>query len=133
MTKLDQFLQRFFVIGLLVLVALVVLVFVVPRLTPSTPPEEPTEVGARETLVGRVVAVLEEGNLDLGDGMSHPYQRLRVRIQQGSLAGEEITVEEGIALDDKRPDAEMGQRIPGVQRDWADVETVANGRWRHGE
>ena len=102
MTKLDQFLQRFFVIGLLVLVALVVLVFVVPRLTPSTPPEEPTEVGARETLVGRVVAVLEEGNLDLGDGMSHPYQRLRVRIQQVSLAGEDNTVDKRTVISDSQ-------------------------------
>ena len=123
MTKLDQFLQRFFVIGLFVLIALVALVFVVPRLVPSTPAQEPTEVGDRETLTGRVVAVLEEGTLDLGDDMSHPYQRLLIRVQRGSLAGEEIIVEEGtinIVSEDrlfKPGDRVYVERVIGQQQD----------------
>jgi uncharacterized membrane protein len=43
----------------------------------------------------RVVEVLEEGSLDVGDGMEHPYQRLLVRVEGGSLDGEEVVVEEG--------------------------------------
>ncbi len=123
MTKLDQFLQRFFVIGLFVLIALVALVFVVPRLVPSTPVQEPTEVGDRETLTGRVVEVLEEGTLDLGDDMSHPYQRLLIRVQRGSLAGEEIIVEEGtinIVSEDRlfEPgDRVYVERVIGQQQD----------------
>jgi uncharacterized membrane protein len=123
MTKLDQFLQRFFVTGLFVLIALVALVFVVPRLVPSTPVQEPTEIGDRETLTGRVVEVLEEGTLDLGDDMSHPYQRLLIRVQRGSLAGEEIIVEEGtinIVSEDrlfKPGDRVYVERVIGQQQD----------------
>jgi uncharacterized membrane protein len=123
MSRLDQFLQRFFVVGLLVLIALVALVFVVPHLVPSTPAQEPTEVGDRETLTGRVVEILEEGTLDLGDDMSHPYQRLLVRVQQGSLVGEEIIVEEGtinIVSEDRlfEPgDRVYVERVIGQQQD----------------
>jgi uncharacterized membrane protein len=43
----------------------------------------------------RVIEVLEEGTVDLGGGSSQPYQRLLVRVESGSLAGQEVTVEEG--------------------------------------
>lgn len=43
----------------------------------------------------RVIEILEEGVLDLGGGSTQPYQRLLVRIEGGSLAGQEVAVEEG--------------------------------------
>ena len=90
-------LERFFIVGLGVLVVLaVVIIFVGPRLV-SQPPssERPLALGETETMAARVIEVLEEGSLDMGDGMEHPYQRLLVRVEGGSLAGEEVVVEEG--------------------------------------
>jgi len=49
-----------------------------------------------ETLTARVVAVIEEGTRDPGDGTSAAYQRLLVRVESGSLQGQELTVEEGV-------------------------------------
>lgn len=90
-------LERFFLVGLVVLVALAVaVIFLGPLLvSPSASPERPLEPGETETMVARVVEVIEEGSLDLGDGLEHPYQRLLVRIESGSLEGEEVVVEEG--------------------------------------
>jgi uncharacterized membrane protein len=81
----------------LVLAAVAVIVGA-PRLDPVHPPSEKTlEIGETETMPGRVVEVLEEGTLDFDDGSSHPYQRLVVRVDRGTLAGDEIVVEEGTA------------------------------------
>ena len=90
-------LERFFLLGLAALVVLAVAVIVVvPRLSrPSTSPEQPLAPGETETMLARVVEVLEEGTVDLGAGASQPYQRLLLRVERGSLAGEEIEVEEG--------------------------------------
>jgi uncharacterized membrane protein len=90
-------LERFFLVGLIVLVGLaVVIVVVVPQLGPqSSPPDQPLASGETETLPSRVVEVLEEGTVDLGEGSSQPYQRLLLRVESGSLAGQEIVVEEG--------------------------------------
>jgi len=76
-------LERFFIVGLGVLVVLaVVIIFVGPRLV-SQPPssERPLALGETETMAARVIEVLEEGSLDMGDGMEHPYQRLLVRVE----------------------------------------------------
>jgi uncharacterized membrane protein len=90
-------LERFFLVGLIVLVGLaVVIVVVVPQLGPqSSLPDQPLASGETETLPSRVVEVLEEGTVDLGEGSSQPYQRLLLRVESGSLAGQEIVVEEG--------------------------------------
>jgi uncharacterized membrane protein len=45
----------------------------------------------------RVVEVLEEGVIELDEGTTRPYQRLVVRVEGGSMAGQEIVVEEGTA------------------------------------
>jgi uncharacterized membrane protein len=89
----------------LLLVALAVLVVVAvaiivggPRLSqPSPPPDETFEVGETETMPGQVVEVLEEGTIEFDDGGTQPYQRLIVYIEEGSMAGQEIVVEEGVA------------------------------------
>ena len=90
-------LERFFIVGLGVLVVLAVaIIFIGPRLASQpSPPEQPLMPGETETMVARVIEVLDEGSLDLGDGMEHPYQRLLLRVEGGSLKGEEIEVEEG--------------------------------------
>lgn len=49
-----------------------------------------------ETLTARVLAVVEEGTRDPGDGTSVAYQKLLVRVETGSLAGQDVTVEEGV-------------------------------------
>jgi uncharacterized membrane protein len=43
----------------------------------------------------RVIEVLAEGTVDLGGGSAQPYQRLLLRVENGSLRGQEVTVEEG--------------------------------------
>jgi uncharacterized membrane protein len=42
-----------------------------------------------------VVEVLEEGTVDLDIAGAHPYQRLLLHIERGSLAGQEVVVEHG--------------------------------------
>ncbi|HEY73437.1 MAG: hypothetical protein B6I35_08760 [Anaerolineaceae bacterium 4572_32.2] len=89
--------ERLLIIALGVLALLATAVIVVgPRLVSQpTPSEQPLALGETETLPARVIEVLEEGSLDLGDGMEHPYQRLLLRVEGGSLKGEEVVVEEG--------------------------------------
>jgi uncharacterized membrane protein len=90
-------------IGLAVLAVLaVVIVVVVPRQRQQpasqgdpAQPEQPLTPGESETMVARVVEVLEEGALEVGGGGTQPYQRLLLRVERGSLAGQEIVVEEG--------------------------------------
>ncbi len=90
-------LEKFFLGGLVALAVLaVVIVFVVPQLKPQSPaPEQSLAPGETETLPSRVIEILEEGTVDLGGGSSQPYQRLLLRVESGSLAGQEIVVEEG--------------------------------------
>jgi uncharacterized membrane protein len=90
-------LEHFFLAGLVILVVLaVVIVIIVPRLGQQpSPPDTFPAPGETETMVAHVVEVLEEGTVDLGGGSSQPYQRLLVRVESGSLAGQEIEVEEG--------------------------------------
>ena len=91
-------LERFFIAGLVALAVLAVVVIVlIPRLDwqTSTPVEQPISPGEVETMPARVIEVLEEGTIDLGLGASQPYQRLLLRVEGGSLAGQEIEIEEG--------------------------------------
>jgi uncharacterized membrane protein len=91
-------LERFLAAGLGVLVVLAVaIIFIGPRLVrpDPVPDDQPLAPGEMETLTARVIEVLEEGSLDLGDGMAHPYQHLLLHVESGSLAGQEIRVEEG--------------------------------------
>jgi len=93
-------LERFFVasLGVLVVVAVAVVV-IAPRLRrPAPSAEQALAPGETETMPARVIEVLDEGVIDdPGGGPGHPYQRLLLRIQGGSLAGQEVTVEEGTA------------------------------------
>lgn len=92
-------LEWVFVVALAVLVLLAVVIIVGgPRLDQSSSPSDETfEIGETETMPGRVVEVLEEGTIEFYDGTSQPYQRLVVRVEGGSMVGQEIVVEEGAA------------------------------------
>jgi uncharacterized membrane protein len=89
--------ELFLIVALVVLVILAVAVIVVgPRLRqPPSPSEQALAPGETETMSARVLEVLEEGDIDLGGGSTQPYQRLLLRVEDGSLAGQEIAVEEG--------------------------------------
>jgi uncharacterized membrane protein len=56
---------------------------------------QPTVLAEDETLTAQVVEVLEEGSVDLDVAGPHPYQRLLLHIEKGSLAGQEVIVEHG--------------------------------------
>ncbi|MCK4449566.1 MAG: YibE/F family protein, partial [Anaerolineae bacterium] len=90
-------LERFFVVGLVVLVVLAVaIVVVLPRLGQQpSPTEQPLAPGETETMAARVIEVLEEGTIEMDGGGTLPYQRLLLRVEGGSLAGQEVEVEEG--------------------------------------
>ncbi len=63
------------------------------RQSPAGPSGELTP-GESQILRAQVLQVLEEGLVGEGE-LSQPYQRLRIRVLEGSLQGEEIDVEYG--------------------------------------
>lgn len=91
--------ERFILISLGVLIVLAAAIVVVgPWLAHRQPAQEerrlPNQV-TTETMPARVIEILEEGTVDLGGGSTQPYQRVLVRVEGGSLAGLEVTVDEG--------------------------------------
>ncbi len=93
MRKLEWLLVA--ILAVLVISATAIVV-IAPRLNePSAPGRDSLEAGETETMRGRVVEVLEEGVVELGEGATQPFQRLAVRIEGGSMAGQEVIVEEG--------------------------------------
>lgn len=78
--------------------AAVAIVVVGPRTGPvSLPSDQPSPDGSgTETMPARVVEILERGTIELGEGNTQPYQRLLVLVESGSMAGEEVVVEEGV-------------------------------------
>ena len=96
--KQDRALLAGMVVGVVVLSFLLGLGIgkAVPYVGAALDPLEPAEASdPEETLIGRVVAILEAGTRDVGSGFVQPYQRLRVRIERGSSAGQEVEIEEG--------------------------------------
>jgi uncharacterized membrane protein len=89
--------ERLLIVALGVLVVLAVVVVVLgPTIgVEDEPADEHLQAGETETMAARVVEVLEEGTLEVGDGNEQPYQRLLLRIESGTMAGQEIVVEEG--------------------------------------
>ena len=53
--------------------------------------------GESQMVRARVVAVLDEGTVDQGD-FEQPYQRLRLRITDGALEGQEVDVDHGLMV-----------------------------------
>lgn len=90
-------LEWLLVVVLAVLVVSAVAIVVIgPRVSQRiSPSDEPLEPGETETMPARVVEVLEEGVIELDENTTRPYQRLVVRIEGGSMEGQEIVVEDG--------------------------------------
>ena len=90
--------ERFILITLGVMVVLAVALILagpwLARQQPAEEPQSPAQV-TTETMPARVIEILEEGTIDLGEGSTQPYQRVLLRIEGGSLAGLEVAVEEG--------------------------------------
>jgi uncharacterized membrane protein len=90
MNRLERFLLA--ALGVLVVLA-VAIIFIGPRVVwPTSPPEQPLAPGETETMPARVIEVLEEG---VDEFSGYPYQRLLLRVESGSLKGQEIEVSEG--------------------------------------
>ncbi|HEC34039.1 MAG TPA: YibE/F family protein [Chloroflexi bacterium] len=91
-------LERWLVVGLGALIVLTVVLLVAGPLLErrAGPTEESLASGETETMPARVLEVVEEGTVDLGGGSTQPYQRLLLRVESGSLAGQEVLVEEGM-------------------------------------
>jgi uncharacterized membrane protein len=89
--------ERRLVIGLVALIVLIVaLVIAGPWLERRTNAPKPTPApGQTETMTARVVKVIEEGSIESGFAGAHPYQRLLLHVLSGSLAGQQVIVEEG--------------------------------------
>ncbi len=51
--------------------------------------------GSEETVQARVIEVLDQGVIDQGD-IRQPYQKLRLEILDGALAGRAVTVDHGL-------------------------------------
>ena len=108
MTFRSGSLKQYWFIGLVVLwvVVAVILLLIAPKPTveqrsasteqPSASESgQPTVLAEDETLTARVIEVLEEGIVDLDITGAHPYQRLLLHVERGSLAGQEVVVEHG--------------------------------------
>ena len=61
--------------------------------TPTEPPTELTQTIDRYER-GRVIEILEEGTIDLGE-RSVPYQVVKARLETGNAAGTEVTINHG--------------------------------------
>ncbi|MFL7792295.1 MAG: YibE/F family protein [Anaerolineae bacterium] len=91
-------LERYIVIGIIALIALAVVAIVLGRwlALSSNPQEEPLSPDAplteSETMKARVVDILEEGIREPG---GYPYQRVQLYVEDGSLAGQVVEIEEG--------------------------------------
>jgi uncharacterized membrane protein len=91
--------ERYIFLGLGVLMVLAVLaIFLGNRLVREPDPaEDPatqvdTPATESETMTARVLRVLDEG---VREPSGYPYQRLLLRVEDGSLKGKEIEIEEG--------------------------------------
>ncbi|HIE38167.1 MAG TPA: YibE/F family protein [Anaerolineales bacterium] len=93
-----QKLERWLAVGLGGLILLTVALLVAGPLLErrAAPVGEELAPGETETMAACVVEVVEEGTVDLGGGYTQPYQQLLLRVESGSLAGQEVLVEEGM-------------------------------------
>jgi uncharacterized membrane protein len=93
-----QKLERYLVFGLVALIVLALAVVFLGRWLQAAPevsqtPTQPEGFSTEtETMPARVIAVLEEG---VDDVSGYPYQRVLLHVTGGSLAGQELEIEEG--------------------------------------
>lgn len=93
-----QKLERWMIIGLAALIVLaVVIVIAGPRLREQpTSPTQDLAPGETETMTARVVKVIKEGIIESDFVGAQPYQRLLLHVSSGSLAGQQVVVDEGV-------------------------------------
>jgi uncharacterized membrane protein len=87
--------RTWWLIGAVLVVALLALLAAAARQQPLAMQGSELTPGESERLYARVVEVLEEGTIDQGE-FQQPYQRLRLRITDGTLSDLEIDVEHGM-------------------------------------
>lgn len=87
--------RGWWIAGGLIAVTIFVLLAAIGRQQPPGRQSSELAPGESEGLRAQVVEVLEEGTIDQG-GFQQPYQRLRLRIVGGALAGQEVDVEHGL-------------------------------------
>ncbi|MBN1484126.1 MAG: YibE/F family protein [Chloroflexia bacterium] len=125
MLRSERFWEYLLVAGLIL--ALVVgagLLFVKPYLEQQETFTLPAELGGTETMQGRVVEVLEEGLVEQGDGAVYPYQSLRLYVETGSLAGQEVLVEEGsLVLTSRESLYDVGDQVYIMRRPGPEGDT----------
>ena len=80
--------------GIIIAVAIFALLAGIADQQPATVQRSDLEPGDSEMLRARVVQVLQEGTIAHGD-LQQPYQRLRIRITEGGLAGQKVDLEYG--------------------------------------
>jgi uncharacterized membrane protein len=91
-----QNIERLLIVALGILVALAVAIIIIsPKMGQPNTTERTFEPGDTETMPARVVEILDEGSVDLGQGNTQPYQRLLLRVEGGTMAGQEVIVEDG--------------------------------------
>ena len=96
--------------GLVVVAIVALLAAIVARQAPPAPGGE-LAAGQSETLHARVMEVMEEGTIRQGE-FEQPYQRLRLRLGDGALAGQEVEVEHGlVGLTNQRRMFRAGDRV----------------------
>lgn len=97
MFRSERFWEYVVVVGLIALLAVLgALLLVKPFLEKQLTYSVVSPLGQQEDLcTARVIRVEEAGVSDPGGGVALPYQRLRVRAENGPLAGQEVVVEEG--------------------------------------
>jgi uncharacterized membrane protein len=97
--------------GLLVALLVVVLLALIARQQVPGGPEPGLAPGESQQLRARVVEVLEEGTVTQGE-FEQPYQRLRLRITEGALEGQEVEVEYGLlGLTNESRTFQAGDRV----------------------
>jgi uncharacterized membrane protein len=106
--------RKTFLMILRILAVVIVLVLLVPRLLDylQEPPAEETLIGySSGTALAVVEAVIEEGEIRLGDVLQ-PYQILMVTVQDGEHSGEQFEIDYGTRQIRNQPiRIEKGDRI----------------------
>lgn len=97
MLKSERFWEYVIVIGLVALLGLLgTLLLIKPFLEQRLTYSIVTPMGQQEDLcTARVVEIIDQGATETSSGVAIPYQRLRLRIENGPLAGQEVEIEEG--------------------------------------
>ena len=87
--------RSWWIVGVGICLLIVAMLSAIVRRQPADWQTSDLATGESEVLRARVVAVLEEGTIDQGE-FEQPYQRLRLRIGEGSLRGQEVDVDYGL-------------------------------------